>query len=217
MANAKNAKTIAAPTTASNKASKAFASVSLSQLASAASSRAVGSGAGYKGKRTLPEAVQALQASGLDLDTPAAAVVAMALAIGSGWLRWVLVPNDDGTFSSGKAPLAPAKHKELPEGAAVAKIPACGAFGGGLEVVAQGTIQGKKTSKQGLCLYRMVKGSLAPVVCLVEDDSKAHKELLETAKAASLEPVVVALLAHIASNNQGGAILAAAKASKGAK
>ena len=224
---ANNAKTPTVYTiTAPVKARKALslASLDLAKLHAYAASRTTGSGGGYKGARhdeaTTAALRAALAAGKVDIASPAAAILSFAAAIGGGHCRWIMAPASDGTFTHGPKPLAPVNHKEIPQGAAVAQIPPCGAFQGGLEIVAPATITGKKSTKNGIALWRMVKGELSPVVMLLEDGSKAYAAAQQAADAASVPLATVALLAHLTAHNQGGkglALVAASMTKEGGK
>ena len=184
--------------------------------------RATGSGGGYKGARHTAETVAALAAAlaaaGIAPADPAALPLSMAVAAGAGFLRWILAPCEDGTLAPGKAPLAPLGFDpaSIPEGAAVAIIPPCGAFPGGLEVLAPASIpaSGKRKAKEGLALFRMKGGSLAPVVILAEGDTLAAVNA--TAEATGIPASAVALLAHLRADNQGGRMIASLAAASAA-
>lgn len=180
---------------------------------SATAARKTGSGAGWKGDRHNTESVQLLKAS-LDagklpayVDTdkgpaphPMAAALSFAVAISAGHCRWILAPSEDGTWTLGHRPLAPVEiaGEALPANAATIVIPPCGAFRGGLEVVAP-------DNKGNMCLWRMVKGEPAPVVKLAK--------IAEGTKGDTLQALATACLVdHLAAHNQGGAGLVAVAA-----
>lgn len=213
--------TIPAP---SRKAVRALASIPApdADAVAALAGRTVGTGGGYKGPRhdeaTLAALSAVLDASGVAIDSPTALTLCFAVCAGAGYLRWVMRPSDsgDGTLAPGKAPLAPVDIDDVPANAAVAVIPACGAFPGGLEIVAPATIpaSGKAKAKSGLALYRMRGGTLAPVLILAPD-GKAREAVAAIAAASGMSESAAALVAHLAGDNQGGRMLALVRAAAG--
>ena len=205
--------------TTASKVTKALKSLAIDNQAVVAdvANRAKGTRGGLKGARHNGDTVRLLgdilASAGIARDSVDAMAIAMSIAVAHGQLAWVLCPSAEGELVDGPLPLASLKHKDLPEGAAVANIPPCGSFKGGLEVVASATI-GKVA---GLCLWRMRQGALVPCVVLAPV-GKALTAINEAAKAANITPAMVAMVAHLASANAGGRALAAlaalAKAAK---
>lgn len=210
MANAKNTNS-PATVKASAKGRKAAQSISLdlSRRALLASNRKSGKGGGYLGKRNDEETnqalVQAFEAAGLNPNNPKhaldCALVSFAAAAGAGNLKMILVPQDDGTFTQGAKPMPPLSYKgALPAGAAVAALPPCGAFSGGLAIIA------KHPTKGGFTYWRMVKGELSP--CAVIYEGKAVTEAQEKADLAKVPLESVLLHMHLQDSRNGGAALA---------
>lgn len=178
--------------------------------------RSVGTGGGYKGARHSQDTVallkEALETSKVNIDTPEAYALSMSVTAAFGNLRWHMRPADDGTWTQGPHPFAPLNHTTFPNGAAIAKLPPCGSFAGGYEVVARGIrhASGKAKEKRGIFVYRMSKGTLEVTpALLLEEGTSAWAKMEEVANAAQQPLEMVVLLNHMASDNQGGKAIAA--------
>lgn len=207
-----NAQPVTIPTTAKAKKGAKALSLDLSKLVLEAASKRKGAGGGYVGKRTSAEIVPALKAAleaakidpTRESDQMDALTVAFSAAAGGGLLAMILEPQQDGTFTHGAAPMAPLSYKgPFPAGAAVYGLPPCGAFQGGLVVMAP------HPTKGGMWYWRMVKGELAPKACPFT--KKVLAEMVEVEAAQGVSQAMQALGLHLADHRNGGALISAVK------